>query len=558
MQSYKIGVFRCETLEKKQQFIYNIFEDDHDKRRQGILKKLIQKSVAFLSCLLLLGRTLPPVWAAGTEQPVADSLPLSSEAQQDISLTVSIFENVGRGWILNPVQLQCPAGSGLEELLELLDRYAYLDTAEVSNGKLLSLTDDHGKIYDGGPDSEDEWLMLLNGIEHTSLRYMYDQDGGMVDFAFQDGDTLQLVFSSTDTENSDVQTVSTPSHNLSTTDEELPWDAGYDDAMRAGCGWLKTNSESPLALTVFGAIGDTVDYKYLTRILRNIHQQQSPSGIELSENILCVSFSGISAENFSGQNLLQQLITFPDLDRVGTVYGLLAYDCNSYDVPSDALNSRDAMLNVIMAGQNPDGGIANIQGEDSDVFLTALSLTALAPYRNDETIGACIDRALQWLSEQQNSDGFFYSGRNESCLATSAVILALSSLSISLTDERFCNNGHHLMDMVMEFNVENSGFAEQLGESPSAEATELALLAICSQKTGRNPLILRSPVTGSGSIDFSESSEPVVESSAPSSPQNDTRSQIHVGLISAISGVSVGIALMLAVLLHLKNKYKQD
>ena len=81
----------------------------------------------------------------------------------------------------------------------------------------------------------------------------------MVDFAFQDGDTLQLVFSSTDTENSDVQTVSTPSHNLSTTDEELPWDAGYDDAMRAGCGWLKTNSESPLALTVFGAIGYTVD-----------------------------------------------------------------------------------------------------------------------------------------------------------------------------------------------------------------------------------------------------------------------------------------------------------
>ena len=143
MQSYKIGVFRCETLEKKQQFIYNIFEDDHDKRRQGILKKLIQKSVAFLSCLLLLGRPLPPVWAAGTEQPVADSLPLSSEAQQDISLTVSIFENVGRGWILNPVQLQCPAGSGLEELLELLDRYAYLDTAEVSNavnGDTFNLT----------------------------------------------------------------------------------------------------------------------------------------------------------------------------------------------------------------------------------------------------------------------------------------------------------------------------------------------------------------------------------------------------------------------------------
>ena len=522
------------------------------------MNPLIRKSVAILSCLLLLGGQLLPAYALDAGSSSSDVLPISSEQQQNITLTVSIFENVGRGWILNPIQLQCPSGSGLEDLMEILDQYAYLDGAEVSDGKLMTLTDDAGKEYDGGPDQEDEWLIILNGIERDNLKYMTDENGDMVDFAFQDGDTLQLVFSSTDTGDSDTLTVSTPSHSLSTADEDLPWDAEYDDAMRAGCGWLKTNSDSPLALTVFGAIGYTVDYKYLNRILLAIHQQQSPTGIELSQDILCVSFSGISAENFSGQNLLQQLITFPDLDRIGTVYGLLAYDCNSYDVPSDALNSRDAMLNIIMAGQHPDGGITNIQGEESDVFLTALSLAALAPYRDDETIAACIDRALQWLSGQQGSDGFFYSGRYESCQATSAVILALSSLSISLTDERFCANGHNLMEALMQFNVENSGFSEQLEDSPSVEATELALLAICSLKTGRNPLILRSPVTGSGSINFSESSEPALESSVPSETENDTRSQIHVGLISAISGVSVGIAIMLAVLLHLKNKYKQD
>ena len=245
-------------------------------------------------------------------------------------------------------------------MIETLERYAYLEDAVISDGQLLSLTDDAGTLYDGGPDQEDEWLMILNGIEQDSLKYMTDENGDLVDFAFQDGDTLQLVFSSTDTSNMEMQSVSTPSHSLSTADDVLPWDTEYDNALRAGCGWLKTNSDSALALTTFGAIGYTVDYKYLTRILRNIYQQQTPTGIELALNILCVSFCGISAENFS-QNLLDTLISFPDLDRTATVYGLLAYDCNSYDVPADALNSRDAMLNVIMAGQNPDGGITNIQ-----------------------------------------------------------------------------------------------------------------------------------------------------------------------------------------------------
>lgn len=523
------------------------------------MKSLLRKSVAVLSCLLLLNSQIFSVHAISSNTGSTDSsVSVSSEVQENITLTVSIFENSGRGWILNPIQLSCPEGSGLTELIETLERYAYLEDAVISDGQLLSLTDDAGTLYDGGPDQEDEWLMILNGIEQDNLKYMTDENGDLVDFAFQDGDTLQLVFSSTDTSNMEMQSVSTPSHSLSTADDVLPWDTEYDNALRAGCGWLKTNSDSALALTTFGAIGYTVDYKYLTRILRNIYQQQTPTGIELALNILCVSFCGISAENFS-QNLLDKLISFPDLDRTATVYGLLAYDCNSYDVPADALNSRDAMLNVIMAGQNPDGGITNIQGEESDVFLTALSLVALAPYRDDQTVGPCIDRALEWLATQQDSNGFYHSDTYESCQATSAVILALSSLSISLTDERFCANGHNLMEALMQFNVENSGFSEQLDDSPSVTATELALLAICSQKTGRNPLILRSPVTGSGSIDFSAFSEiSEEESSVPSTVDDGTRSRIHTGLIGGISGVSVGIVIMLGVLLHLKNKYKSD
>ncbi len=521
------------------------------------MRRPIRKLSAFLCCLLCIlsaAEIHSPVFAESSAPEEVLSEESESVPEEDITLSVSIFENVSRDWILPPMQLDCPAGTGLSGLMNRLVQYAYLEGAAVRGGRIISLTDSIGRIYSSEGETEEngeeqtQWLLILNGMELTS----FDEESGMT---FSDGDTLQLVYSASSVSNTTASAVSAPSRSLSDTTHEFPWSSDYDAAITAGCGWLKSNSTDTETLTVLGAAGYSVDYKYLSRILRTVSEQENPSALELAQDILSVSFSGISAENFSGKNLLQTLSAYPDMGRLDTVYGLLAYDCNGYTVSADALNSRDAMINVLMAGQNEDGGIAEIQGEESDVYLTALSLAALAPYRDDESIGPCIERALTWLSGEQHSNGLYYNGAEPSCRETSAVILALGSLSVSLADSRFSPDGKNMLDALMRFYTEGTGFSETRSRAPDAETTRLSLLALCSQKTHRNPLVLRSPVTGNGSLDFSASEE---ESTVSESEEENeaVRSRFHSGLIGAVLGGSAGIISMLGLLLYLKEKHE--
>ncbi len=479
----------------------------------------------------------------------------SSEEAAEIRVNVSIFENIGRSWILNPMQITCKSGDGLEELMDILIRYAYLEDALVSGGALLSLTTDDGDVYKLDSKKEQSWLLIVNGIEYEALQPTLGEDMSYNPFSFSDGDTIQLVFNSDVTAETDMTAVSVPSRSLSSTTQDIPWDAAYDTAINTGCGWLKSNATDPFALTVLGAAGNSVDHKYLTRVLRGILEKENRDGLELSQDILCVSFSGISAESFSGENLLSELVSFPDLSRLATIGGLLSYDCNGYSVPTDALNSRSAMINVIMAGQNEDGGIASQRGEKSDILLTALSLTALAPYRDDEAISPCIERALEWLSGQLKSDGSYYRNGYSSCTATAAVVLALGSLSIPLSDERFCAGDTNLCESLMEFYAEGSGFSERKGGTTAEYATGLAVLALCAEKTDRNPLVLRSQITGSGSINLTSSEETSEEPSSQPVLDEETRKSVRTGLLGAVAGIAAGLIIMLCVLIRLKNKY---
>ncbi len=526
------------------------------------MRQIGKKLAAGLCTFTLLCSLCTPVLAAETYSPLtgensaSDSEPETvSEEPKDIRVTVGIFENISRSWILNPMQITCSETDGLQELMDTLVRYAYLEDALVSDGALLSLTDDTGDVYKLDTRKEQSWLLILNGIEYDTLLGSVDENTEAAPFTFSDGDIIQLVFNSNAVAETDMSAVSVPSRTLSTTTEEIPWDAAYDTAITTGSSWLKNSAATPYALTVLGASGTSVDHKYLTRILRGILEEESRDGIALAQDILCVSFSGISAENFSGENLLQTLISLPDLSRLATIGGLLAYDCNGYSVPADALNSRAAMINVIMAGQNEDGGIASQRGETSDILLTALSLTALAPYRDDEAISPCIERALEWLSGELESDGCYYQKGRPSCTATAAAVLALGSLAIPLTDERFSADEATLMDALMRFYQEGSGFSERIGEEPDEYATGLALLALCAEKTERNPLILRSQIVNSGSIDLTSSEESSEEPSSQPVLDEEKRKTVRSGLIGAVLGGGIGIMIMLVVLIRLKKKY---
>lgn len=103
----------------------------------------------------------------------------------------------------------------------------------------------------------------------------------------------------------------------------------------------------------------------------------------------------------------------------GWIFGLIALDSARFAVPEDAVYTRAAILQALVAAQEPEGGFGLTVG-NSDVDLTAMTLQALAPYQNSTvtytgtsgesvTIREVVRRALAWLSDQQTAEGDFIS-----------------------------------------------------------------------------------------------------------------------------------------------------
>ena len=98
-----------------------------------------------------------------------------------------------------------------------------------------------------------------------------------------------------------------------------------------------------------------------------------------------------------------------------------------------------------------------------DVDITAMALTALAPYYEENSEAkAAADLALSWISEHQESDGGFCSSMDtgtESSESCAQVLTALCSLGIDpQSDSRFIKNGNTVLDNLMSFRQEDGGF----------------------------------------------------------------------------------------------------
>lgn len=172
----------------------------------------------------------------------------------------------------------------------------------------------------------------------------------------------------------------------------------------------------------------------------------------------------------------------------GWIWGLIALDSKRYEVPSDAVNTREDFIVEILRTQRTDGGFA-LTGEVSDVDITAMAIQALAPYYNAETVyfytssvvktseGAyaecsktvreVIDESVAWLSSVQCSDGDFSSWGMQNVESTAQVLVALSTLGVdALHDSRFIKNGNTVLDGILKYRLSNGGFVHSFTYDP--------------------------------------------------------------------------------------------
>ena len=160
----------------------------------------------------------------------------------------------------------------------------------------------------------------------------------------------------------------------------------------------------------------------------------------------------------------------------GLVYALITLDSKGFETPEDSEFSREWLLSEILKEQNEDGGFGLVPGT-SDCDMTAMTLTALAPYK--DKLGEAIDKAISYLSESQAESGMYESFGDANPESISQVIIALSTLGIDPeTDERFIKGGNTLIEGLDKFRLEDGTYSHIQGEDWDLMATEQALLAL--------------------------------------------------------------------------------
>ena len=220
---------------------------------------------------------------------------------------------------------------------------------------------------------------------------------------------------------------------------------------------------------------------------------------EYSRTVLALTAIGKNPADVAGFDLLKPLADFEQVTRQGingTIFALLALDSGNYEIPENpdaaVQATRQMYVDELLARALPDGGWT-LTGGEPDVDITAMTLQALAKYRDQVDVTAAVERGLAVLSSLQEPDGGYVSWGSSNSESVAQVIVALTELGVPLDDERFTKNGITVEDALLRFAQENGAFVHVRDGSGGDDgmATEqafYALAAIHRAETGETTL----------------------------------------------------------------------
>ena len=192
--------------------------------------------------------------------------------------------------------------------------------------------------------------------------------------------------------------------------------------------------------------------------------------------IRTVAAMGLDVTDFAGHDLMDALrkpeLVEADEDRLDMLMDL---DAAGDAGKTDEFNAlREQLLTEALARQQSSGefrytskwpielkrtGVDDEPDRFDYILLTAKSVQALAPYQSRTDVSAAIDKALNYLSEQQLPSGGFLRYGDEDVAEDAAVLEMLAALGISLADERFTKDDRTVLDGMMGWY--QSTYAEQ-------------------------------------------------------------------------------------------------
>lgn len=211
---------------------------------------------------------------------------------------------------------------------------------------------------------------------------------------------------------------------------------------------------------------------------------------------LALTAIGKDPANVGGKNLLTALkdSSVAPKQTSDKIFALIALDSKNY---GSAAESR-RWVDLILDAQESDGGWkTSTSATASDIDMTAMAVTALAPYygEGNSKLDAAVDKAISWLSAQYQSGNYTSS---ETC---AQVVVALSALGIDANaDARFVRTvaagdsevstqslkqntrtaSVSVLSALLQYHVQDQGFKHVSDGPVTALSTEQGLYAMAA------------------------------------------------------------------------------
>lgn len=414
-----------------------------------------------------------------------------TESGQGFGFFISVYHAKEKSYIVENTQLKSDRPVTILETLDLLVEQEYLTDYACEGLQLDSVSWEK--------DEKQYTLAISGGTTYYVKRNGDILSGGQLSSTVVQGDIIEWIY----TDQEIIHESSSGSSKNQTQETAAPVTGQLTQeamaAVQSACDWLSSHQEeSTFYPVVMGNAGKSVDVALVNRLLAEVSKTESYSNItNLAKPVLLLSFCGFDATNMEMSGLLSELMEFEGVMRngvFGAINTLNAYDCRDYTVPNGVLNNRAKLVEQILAMQNADGGFPIFTDSESDIDTTAMALTALSGYLEQEEVDRAVQRALNYLSENQTAAGEFGYEGEQNCESLAQVIIALSSCGVDLADARFQKGDAGLVELLLRYQKEDGGFSHLPEGESSVMPTEQAIIALAAVRKGKNPYFVASSV----------------------------------------------------------------
>lgn len=200
---------------------------------------------------------------------------------------------------------------------------------------------------------------------------------------------------------------------------------------------------------------------------------------EAERTAMALNIMGKDITDVGGINLVKIICDHPNLTKQGSnalAWALIALDMNNTPIPNGMKWSRERMVTELLSYQNEDGGFGLDKTGMSGIDMTAMSLQALARYRNQKQVASAIERGVRYLASAAQAN--LNLGNSESI---SQVIITLAVLNMDVTQTPgFGDEMDNIVSALSEYMVESQGFKHDKKGGVDKMATVQAMQALCA------------------------------------------------------------------------------